>query len=96
MIDGSALLVLSPKMAMRRLGDEEGAIMVRFRDGQLYSGNEVTAAFLESLDGRRDFTAVIDLLTQSFEVEPERLAADLSLLTEKLMAEGLIHLASTG
>jgi hypothetical protein len=96
MIEGSALLVLSPKMVMRRVGDEEGAMMARFRDGQLYSCNDVTAAFLESLDGRRDFNAIVDLLTQSFEVEPDRLAADLRLLTEQLMAEGLIQLAAAG
>ena len=96
MIEGSALLVLSPKMLMRRVGNEEGAMMLRFRDGQLYSCNDVTAAFLEALDGQRDFAAVVDLLTQSFEVEPDRLAADLGLLTEQLMAEGLIQLAAVG
>ena len=96
MIEGSALLVLSPKMVMRRVGDEEGAMMVRFGDGQLYSCNGVTAAFLEALDGRRDFAAIVDLLTQSFEVEPDRLAADLGLLSEQLMAEGLIQRAAAG
>jgi Coenzyme PQQ synthesis protein D (PqqD) len=91
MIEGSTALVLAPKIAVRRLGEEQGAVVVRVGDGQLFTCNDTTAAFLEALDGRRSLDAVVDLLHGEFEVERDRLAGELGGLAEQLLAEGLIR-----
>jgi len=91
MPDHAAALVLAPKVALRRLGEDQGAVMVRFHDGQLFTCNDVTAAFLEALDGRRTFNAVVDHLLESFEVDRAELVADLRPIAERLAAEGLIR-----
>ena len=85
MPDHAAALVLAPKVALRRLGEDQGAVMVRFHDGQLFTCNDVTAAFLEALDGR------VDHLLESFEVDRAELVADLRPIAERLAAEGLIR-----
>ena len=90
MAERSAVLGLAPKIAVRRLGEEQGAVVVRLGDGQLFTCNDTTAAFLEALDGRRSVDQVLDLLIEEFEVERERLAEDMDALAEQLMSEGLI------
>jgi hypothetical protein len=90
MTERSAVLALAPKIAVRRLGEEQGAVVVRLGDGQLFTCNDTTAAFLEALDGRRSFDQILDLLVEEFEVGRERLAQDMDALAEQLMSEGLI------
>lgn len=96
MIEDSARLALAPKIAMRQMGETQGAVMVRFSDGQLYSCNDVTAAFLAALDGRRSLAEVTDLLLEDFDVDRGRLAADLADIAERLVSEGLVRMVQAG
>jgi len=96
MIEGSTTLALAPKIAVRRLGEEQGAVVVRLGDGQLFTCNDTTAAFLEALDGRRSLDQVLDLLVEAFEVERERLADDIGALAEQLLREDLILATGPG
>jgi pyrroloquinoline quinone biosynthesis protein D len=91
MIDWSTAFALAPKIAVRRLGEEQGAVVVRLGDGQLFTCNDTTAAFLEALDGRRSFELVLEQLLAGFDVERDRLAEDLGALAEQLLTEGLIR-----
>ncbi len=95
-IEDSARLALAPKIAMRQMGETQGAVLVRFSDGQLYSCNDVTAAFLAALDGRRSLAEVTDLLFEDFDVDRGRLAADLAEIAERLVSEGLVRMVPAG
>jgi len=90
--DGRAVLRLSPKVTLRRLGEDQGAVVLRLGDGQLYTCNDTTVDFLEAVDGERDLTAIIARLECVYDASPARLRVDLVALAEQLLAEGLIRI----
>ena len=90
--EGHAALRISPKVTLRRLGEDQGGVVLRLGDGQLYTCNDTTVAFLEAVDGRRDLRAVIDELAGMFDAPIDQLTADLVELAERLVDEGLIQI----
>jgi len=89
---GHAALRMSPKVTLRRLGEDQGGVVLRLGDGQLYTCNDTTVAFLEAVDGRRDLRAVIDELAGMFDAPTDQLTADLVELAGRLVDEGLIQI----
>ncbi len=90
--DRRVVLRLSPKVTLRRLGEDQGAVVLRLADGQLYTCNDTTVDFLEAVDGERDLAAIIARLEGVYDASPARLTTDLVALAEQLLAEGLIRI----
>lgn len=94
MIDDAAVLRLSPQATFRPLGDGEGAVLLRFDSGQLFSCNDTTVAFLQAIDGRTSFAAAVDAVHAQFEVDRADLRRDLQDLARHLLDEGLVETAA--
>ena len=90
-LDIKTTLQLSPDVAFRPLGEGESAVLVETKTGQLFTCNETTTAFLQAIDGRREFGAIVDQLRDVFEVEPEILKEDLTRIASELIQNGLIR-----
>ncbi len=60
-------------------------------DGGLHNLNEVGARVWELLDGSRDVAGIVDQLLGEYEVERERLAADILGLLAKMRRADLIE-----
>jgi len=65
------------------------------RGGHYYSLDEVGARFWELLVEQGSVLQVQELLLSEFDVEPERLSADLARLIDELLAAGLIVATET-
>jgi hypothetical protein len=87
-----AALRLAPKVTLRRLGKDEGGVMLRLADGQLYTCNDTTVAFLEAIDGCRDLSAIVDRACGMFDATREQVTFDFVELAERLLAENLIQI----
>lgn len=94
MIDDATVLRLSPQATFRPLGEGEGAVVLRFDSGQLFSCNDTTVAFLQAIDGKTSFSAAVDAVHAEFEVERAVLRADLAGLAAQLVEEGLVEIAA--
>ena len=69
-------LRLASDVTFRSLGEGEGTVVVNTKTGELYTCNQTAAAFLEAIDGRRTFQAIIDALYLKFHVDRNVLYAD--------------------
>jgi pyrroloquinoline quinone biosynthesis protein D len=83
-------LALSPNITFRSLGEGQGAVVVETKTGQLYSCNDTTTAFLEAIDGKRNFQEIVDRLHGIFDVDRAALEADLTAVGADLLDNGLI------
>jgi pyrroloquinoline quinone biosynthesis protein D len=77
-------------MKFQSLGEGQPTVIVSLESGYLYTGNQTTQAFLQAIDGRKTFGAILDEVTGQFVVTREKLRTDLSALAEKMMAEKLL------
>lgn len=69
---------------------DDGAVILVFGNGQLYSCNDTSAAFLSFLDGRRSLTEVAALMAAEFDAPIEAISGDLGALVDEMVAEGII------
>jgi len=90
MLDEATILALSPAVSFQPLGQDEGAVVLMIDSGQLYTCNDTTAAFLQSIDGARSFGAILDQINAEFDVERAVLAADLAEIFAELEREGIV------
>jgi len=68
----------------------DGAVILVFDNGQLYSCNETSAAFLKALDGTRTLQDVAEQMAAEFDTSAANIAGDLRDLAEEMQAEGII------
>jgi len=68
----------------------DGAVVLVFGDGQLYSCNDTSAAFLAAVDGAKTLGEVAAVLADEFEAPLEVLVSDLGELAGQMQAEGII------
>lgn len=90
LISDRTALRLADTITFESMGEGEGAVILRLPDGQLYTGNDTTEAFLRALRGGASFGDAVDALAAEFEVERDMLRADLAELAEGLIAEGVV------
>lgn len=90
MISDRTVLRLADTITFESMGEGQGAVILRLPDGQLYSGNDTTEAFLRALRESSTFGGAVDALAFEFEVERDVLQADLTELAEGLIAEGVV------
>ena len=77
-----------PDVRYRRVGNE--AVVVRQEAGEVVVLNEVATRILELVDQGRSTGEMIETLVGEFDVERDRLAADLKAFLAELQAGGLI------
>lgn len=69
---------------------DDGAVILVFGNGQLYSCNDTSAAFLGLLDGKRSLDDVAALMADEFDAPVEAITGDLGDLADEMVAEGII------
>ena len=69
---------------------DDGAVILRVTDGQIYSCNETTLAFLRLVDGKRSFPEIVAAFRQEYQIDEETASRDLSALAQDMLAEGVI------
>ena len=69
--------------------DPDGSVMLLVPEGALELNIPATAA-LQLVDGRRSLKEIIEAVIEDFDVPPERAAAELHELFERLEARGFV------
>jgi pyrroloquinoline quinone biosynthesis protein D len=82
----------SLRKGVRLRRDRDGTPILLVPEGALVL-NPSAAVALELVDGKRSVAQLVDAVVERFEVTPERAAADLLELFERLEARGFINLA---
>jgi len=82
----------SLRKGVRLRRDRDGTTILLVPEGALVL-NPPAAAALELVDGKRSLAQLVDAIVERFEVTPQRAAADLLELFERLEARGFITLA---
>lgn len=88
----SSIFLMSPSANYQPVGD--GAVILRFNDGQLYTCNATSEAFLRQVDGTRTLEEIAALLCEEFDVDPDTVTRDLIEIARELVDEGIIWQAS--
>lgn len=91
-MDDKTALALADGVSVQHLGEEEGAVVLRFDSGQLYTCNDTTAEVLRLLAPGTSFGALIAALLALFEVEDADLRADVAGILADLSREGLVRI----
>jgi hypothetical protein len=68
----------------------DGAVVLVFRSGQLYSCNETSTAFLTELNGKQPLNQVAMAMAERFDAAPEEILADIELIADEMLSEGII------
>lgn len=68
----------------------DGAVVLVFDNGQLYSCNDTSAAFLRALDGQRTLDEVAGIIAGEFDAPVEQILGDLRELAAQMQSEGII------
>ncbi|SFN70840.1 pyrroloquinoline quinone biosynthesis protein D [Mesorhizobium sp. NFR06] len=87
-IGSETVLRMADDASLQHVGD--GAVVLLARSGQLYTCNGTTEAFLDKVDGARNLSQIVDLLSDEFEVDKATLDEDMVMLAVELMAEGIL------
>jgi hypothetical protein len=91
-MDEATALALAEGVSVQQLGEEEGAVVLRFDSGQLYTCNDTTAEVLRLVAPGTSFGALIAALLAIFEVEDAELRADIAAILGELSREGLVRI----
>jgi pyrroloquinoline quinone biosynthesis protein D len=87
-------LCLNEDVVFQSLGDGHETVVVSLGTGFLYSCNDTTRAFLEAVDGKKTLAEIGRELIAVFTVSEDRLIADLRILADRMLVEGLISVAN--
>ncbi len=93
MVEESTRLKLGEDVTFQGLGDGQETVILSLSSGYLYTCNDTTAAFLSAVDGRRTVAQIIDQLLEQYDVDRQKLKADLLGIADKLLEEKLLAVA---
>ena len=94
MTTNDARLCLSDDVVFQSLGDGQETVLLSLGTGFLFSCNDTTRAFLEAVDGKKTLAEIGRELVAVFTVSEDRVIADLRILADRMLAEGLIAVAN--
>ena len=77
-------------MKHQSLGAGQPTVIISLASGYLYTANQTTQSFLEAINGEKTFGTIVAELHERYEVSPDKLAADMRALAEKLVSEKLL------
>lgn len=95
----SSPLEPSPDVVARRVAGEYLLVPVRSGAAQMdyiFTVNEIGSVIFGLLDGRRDVSVIVRLVSREFDVDQERAAADVVEFLRTLCEAGLARPASGG
>lgn len=84
--------ILDPQAAMRLIEGE--AVVVTSRDSTLHTANAVGTRILQLSDGTRTLSAIVERITEEFEVDRATAEADAVAFVDELCAKGVLALRS--
>lgn len=87
-MNDSTVLSLNSDCVIQKVDD--GAVILRLSDGQIYSCNETTQRFLELTDGKVSFKTITEAFSEEYAIDLATVVADLSSLAKNLLAEDII------
>jgi pyrroloquinoline quinone biosynthesis protein D len=89
-ISDNKVFTLADSVSFQPLGDNEGAVVLLVKSGDIFTCNDTTTAFLSALDGKTNFAQSLDRLVDQFDVDLDLLRADIEKLAANLVEEGII------
>jgi hypothetical protein len=95
MVTESTSLKLGDDVTFQGLGDGQDTVILSLASGYLYTCNDTTAAFLSAVDGKRTVAQIVDQLLEQYEVDRQKLEADLLGIADKLVEEKLLAVAES-
>jgi hypothetical protein len=95
MISPQTCLKVADDVTFQSMGPGQDAVVLALRSGNLFTCNQTAAAFLKALDGRRTIEQACDVVHRQFEVEPQRLRADMLELAGQMLASDLLLICET-
>ena len=87
---GQGVFKLAEGVSHQSMGPDEDTVVLSFASGYLYTCNETTARFLQSLDGCRTLGEIVDEMADQYDVARQKLQDDLENLLDDLLREKLI------
>jgi hypothetical protein len=81
-------------MKHQSLGVGQPTVIISLASGYLYTANQTTQSFLEAIDGRKTFGAIVAEMAGQYDVSPEKLASDMYALANKLVEEKLLTIVT--
>ena len=88
LISPETTVVVSQNLAVADLGDE--AVLLDPSTGNYYALNEVAARILELATSETTVDMIVTALLDEYDVDRERLEADVSVFVQDLEAKGLL------
>ena len=86
--ESSTIWQVDPSVRFRRLFDE--GVLIHQGKTEALVLNDTAVSFIELCNGERTADEIITLLTDSFEVTPQKLADDLQPFIKQMSEEGII------
>ncbi|MCD6352720.1 MAG: PqqD family protein [Proteobacteria bacterium] len=80
----------SEKIAWRVV--EEDSVLLNLDTGYYYTLNEVGRFLWESLDGKKELSAIHKEILDHYDVDPETAKSDILELIDNLLKEGLVEI----
>lgn len=88
-VASQSVFSLSPAVSYQPTGD--GAVILRIGDGQLYTCNATSEAFLRHVDGRQTLAEIAVRLCEEFDVDAQTVTDDLVDVARSLLDEGILQ-----
>ena len=89
----SCCLELASKVTLKAMGESEGGVLLKLDSWEMYTVNDTTVAFLETLDGKTTLSDAVGRLHGIFDVDREILESDLTSIAGELLDQKLIRIA---
>lgn len=90
MLTDQTILRLADDVRFQSLGEGQQTVIVSLSSGYLYTCNDTTHSFLKAMDARKTFGQIVDALAAEYDVNRDKLRADMAALSEKLLKEKLV------
>jgi len=91
MANGSGHLRKNGNLLMQEVGDE--VVILDLANEMYFALDQVGLRFWQLLDEVSSFDAIVDRLGHEYEVDRERLAADMETFVATLLEKGLVRMA---
>lgn len=90
-VGAQSIFIMNTSVSYQSTGD--GAVILRIDDGQLYTCNATSEAFLRYVDGSRTLTEIAGDLCEEFDIDLNIVTEDLIEIARELIDEGILRLA---
>jgi len=82
-------------MVFQSLGNGRDTVLLSLSSGYIYTCNDITKTFLETIDGKKNLSVISEELFNIYNVEKSLLLNDLKSIAGQLKNEGLITIGKS-